>query len=569
MWNHRRWTQALHLVTIGVVAAQIAPAAPAHASVLLTLSEAIRTGVDASVELKDLRINQLQQADMELAQAYQALRNQVEKDNSNKAKEHSMSRDIDLGMKVPTAMLNKKKIQRQLDDKTRQTQVQTEQAYMTAYQSQLAADQAQAALDKAEKKAKDLHAKQPFGYATADEVKAADQLVEQAQSGLKTAQLAFKSSRLALGVLLGRDLDGDYRFELPRAYANLNQDAMWKLYESAKKSDYSLFQDTEALGLAQTKSEVIRGLYISKFGDQATNLLAAMYEKPNAPDYNSFLQQYDSLITSLKSRWKGKALVLTLSFPFLKIVPKVELQGEYQDDRYFEDLSTSLPLALLDVDKAKLKADDTQNKLAAKIKQSYLSAKQAEEVYLLALKAEATMKKAAEDAVQKQKFRQITQDDVDKQQGLYEQAQLTTVSTYIAYKQALSNLNLAAGGSLPYIAGIPQTTPAESGNEPFETQAPAPKSLGSWRLKPVANGMTSSFLLKLADGSPATHYLLRFKKDSKQIGEKQPVAGTVTHLNLVFQDPSALQVVLYAGDKQLAVCDLDGYAPSGTLTETP
>ncbi|MBL0388107.1 TolC family protein [Tumebacillus sp. ITR2] len=569
MLKKRRPSTVFHLVMLGVLTfQQLGSASSAYASEEISLSDAIRNSVDASAEITTMKNVQLTQADFDLAQAYQTLRNQDEKDNSNKAKEHSMSRDIDLGLKVPQAMLNKKKLQHQLDDKVRQTQVQTEQAYMTAYQQQVGVDNATAALQKAEQKAKDLRAKQKFGYATADDVTAADALVVQTQTNLQTAQLSFKSGRLALGQLLGKDLDGDYRFELPRVYANLTQDTMWKLYESAKSSDFDLFQDTEATNMAQTKANIIRGLYQNKFGTQATSLLASMYQSPKAPDYNSFLSQYDSMILSLKNKWKGKALVLALSFPFIKIVDKVELQGEYQDDRYFEDLSSSLPMALLDLDKAKLKEADTRNKLAAKIKSTYLTAKQAEAGYLLALKAEATAKETVESAKGKIKFGQLTQDDVDKLQGAYEQAQMATLSSYIAYKSSLSTLNLAAGGTLPYASGIPKTA-AETGTEAFKPQPPAPKSLGLWQLEPVAKGMTSSFKLKLADGATATHFALRLKQGGQLIGDKTPINGGITHLDLVFQDPSLLQVVLYAGDKQIAVTDLSGYAPSGQLTESP
>ncbi|KEO83286.1 TolC family protein [Tumebacillus flagellatus] len=566
MLLRRRSSAVVHLVLLGVLTLQpLGFARPAQAAERISLSDAIQRSVQASADINSMKLVQLQQADFDLAQAYQTLRNQDEKDNSNKAKEHSMSRDIDLGLKVPQAMLNKKKLQHQLDDKIRQTQVQTEQAYMTAYQMQVAADNADAALKKAQKKADDLVAKQRFGYATADDVQAAQALVEQAKTNLQTAQLSFKSSRLALGQLLGRDLDGDYRFDLPRVYADLTQDTMWRMYESAKKSDYDLFQDTEAANLAQTKANIIRSLYQSKFGSDATALLAAMYQSPNAPDYNSFLSKYDELIASLKNRWKGKALVLALSFPFLKIVDKVELQGEYQDDRYFEDLSSSLPMALLDLDKAKLKQADTQNKLAGKVKSLYLTAKQAEADYLLALQTEATAKNSVESASGKLKFGQLTQDDVDKLQAAYEQAQTATLSSYVAYKSALSNFNLEAGGALPYISGVPKAA-GETGTEAFKPEPPAPKSLGVWRIEAVASGMTSSFKLQLADGSQATHFALRFKNGGQPIGAKTPVNSSITHLDLVFQDPSLLQLVLYNGDKQIAVADLSGYAPSGDLT---
>lgn len=559
-----------HWVTIGIVAAQITPATAVHASSFLSLQDAIRSSVEASAELKDLRQVQLKQADFELAQAYQALRNQEAMDNSNKAKEHSMSRDIELGMKVPGAQGNKKKIQRQLDDKTGKQQVQTEQAYMQAYQQQANADSAKESRDKAQQSLQDLRTKQKFGYATQDDVKAAEQLLAQAESTYKTAQLSFTTSRLALAQLVGKpELEGDTRFDLPRVYAVLNQDTMWKLYESAKGSDYDLFQDTEARRLAETKVGVIRSLYVAKFGQQATDLLAAVYDPPKEANYDKFLEEYDKLVANLQARWKGKALVLTLSFPFLKVVPKVELQGEYQDDRYFEDLSTSLPLALLDLDKAKLKEADTRNKLLTKIKNAYLTAKQAEESYLQSLQNEENVRIATEAAATKLKFGQITALDLDKQQGVYIQAKQATLSSYIAYKGALSTLNLASGGALPYLSGVPKTA-GESGNEPFDnSKATSPKNMGTWSVQGVAGNLTSKFSLLLPSGTQVTHYALRFKQGGNLIGEKTPIQGALVHLSLVFQDPSLLEVVLYDGDKQVAVANLDGYAPAGSLSESP
>ncbi|ARU62634.1 hypothetical protein CBW65_17895 [Tumebacillus avium] len=537
-----------------------------HAATILSLKDLTTRAAQVSPDLKDLTSN-LQKKKYELTQAYQAVNIQAEKDASKQAKEHSLSRDIDLGTKIPTAQLEVKKAEREIENKRRALGLEIEQLYITAYQAQLGVQKAQTAQKKAETKVNDLIKKAVYGYAKLEDVEAAKAELETAVSAVTVAQLGFKTSRNELGQKVSMDLDGDFTFTVPRQYAMLNQKTLWQLIDRAEKTDLELWKDTEARRMAEAKVNLVRQLYRNKFGATAMQILESTYSGTQETDYSAFMTKYNELAANIDAKWKGKTWILVFSLPFLKYVPKKELQGEYEGMRYFEDMQNALPVAMLDYDKARLKESDTRQKLTAKIKTSYLGVKQAESTYILAMKALDKAKQDTKKAEEKKKFGVIKQEELDAVKALEVQASEVVTATFLAYKLSLSKLDLDTSGGVVYRNGnLPYQV--DSGLDPL-IKPPAPDlQLGGWKLEPVAEGMTSKFtLVDLKDGYKPTHFTLHSKKTSKQVGARTAITGELLHLNLAFSDTSDLYVVFYSGDKKLDEADLDGYAPKGTLTK--
>ena len=552
-------------VVASLVAAQLLLPGTAQAAQTVALSDAIARGVEASPDLAALR-QDLQQKQMEVVQAQQAVSIQAEKDASSVAKQHSLSRDIDLATKVPNAQLDVRTVLKNMDNTTRQTQLQVEGLYMAAFQSQTAADNSGQAVDKAQKKLDQLRGKQRFGYATADDVKAAEKELVTAQSAYKTAMLAFKSARLDLGGRIGLDLDGDFRFELPRRYAVLNEKAMWGLVSAAMKDDFDVFKDTEARRLAEAKVNTIRQLYKNKFGAEDFAALDSLVQTTKDTDYATFMQKYNELADKIDRRWSGYVWVLVFDLPFLKRVTKKSLQGEYDGMRYFEDKSNALPLAMLDLEKARKKEQDTRTKTIAKVQQSYLAAKQAEEGYVQAMKARDAVQVQVQEAEQKQRFGYLTAEELQQQQDLLDKSEGAVLGAYVAYKTALSKLNFDSSGALAYQNGILPYDKVSKGYEPFDPQpVVADANIGTWRIEPAVDSMTSTFSIQLDSKLGATHYQLRSKTAKQPIGDPIPIDQKVLHLSIVFSDLSDLELVVYKDKTEIAAADLDGYAPSGTL----
>ena len=557
----------LTLMTACLVATQIVVPAPVHAAQTLSLAETIARGVQVSPDLAALR-KELQQKELAVKEAQQAVAIQAEKDGSSVAKQHSLSRDIDLATKVPTAQLDVRTVQKNIDNTTRQAQMQVEGAYMTAYQAQLAADSAQKAQDVAKKKLDQLRGKQRFGYATQDEVKAGEDALKEAESGYKTAMLAFKTARLQLGGMIGRDLDGDFRFELPRRYAVLDEKTMWALTNTALKGDFDVFKDTEARRLAEAKVNTMRQLYRSKFGAEDFAVLDSLVQTTGEVDLTAFMDKYNELAAKIDARWAGSVWVLVFDFPFLKYVTKKSLQGEYDGLRYFEDKGNALPLAMIDLEKARMKEEETRKKAIAKVQQSYLDAKQAEEAYAQAMKARDSVKLQVQDAEKKLRFGYVTEEQLEQQRDTLDKSEQAVWTAYMAYKTSLSLLNANSTGTLRYENGILPYDKVSNGYEPFDPPAAtADANLGTWQIEPAADGMTSAFSLKLDAKLGATHYQLRSKTAKKPVGEKVKADQKVVHLALVFSDLSDLELVVYKDKAEIATADLEGYAPSGTLTK--
>ncbi|MGB8955751.1 MAG: hypothetical protein WCC10_10265 [Tumebacillaceae bacterium] len=565
-FTHKK--SAVLLLAVCLVTTQLFAAAPVLAAQTVQLADAIDRGVRVSPDLAALR-KELKTKEMEVDQARQAILIQAEKDGSSVARQHSLSRDIDLTTKVPSAQLEVRTVLRNMDSTTRQTQMQVEAAYMTAYQTQWAADNAQKELDKVRKKLDQLRGKQRFGYATADEVKAAEKDLASAESGYKTAMLAFKTARLELGGMIQRDLDGDYRFELPSRYAILGEKTMWGLTNDALRGDLAVFQDTEARYLAEAKVNTIRLLYRNKFGAEDFVALDSLVQTTADTDLDGFMQIYNELADKIDARWAGTVWVLTLSFPFLEEVTKKSLQDEYDAMRYFEDKGNALPLALLDLEKTRAKEQETRKKTIAKVQKSYLAAKQGEESYVQSMKARDAVKLQVQAAEKKQRLGYLTAEEMDKQLDALDQAEQGVVTAYIAYKTSLSQLNVDSSGGLNYQNGILPYDRVTNGYEPFDPPATAvaDSHIGTWLIEPATGTMTSAFSVKLDDKLGATHYQLRSKTAKKPLGEPVKIDQKFVHLSLVFGDTSDLEVVVYKDKAEIAAADLEGYSPSGTLNK--
>ncbi|ASS75483.1 hypothetical protein CIG75_11170 [Tumebacillus algifaecis] len=564
-------TAAISLITACLLAGQstvpiLQSSTVVYAAAALSLQELTARAIQVSPDLKDLNSN-LEKKKQELIQAYKAINIQAEKDASKHAKEHSLSRDIDLGTKVPNAQLELKKAEREIENKRREIGLEIEQLYINAYQAQLGVQKAQSELKQAQVKVDDLTKKAIFGYAKQAAVDAAKKELETVQSSVTVATLAFKSSRNELGQKVGMDLDGDFTFDVPRQYAWLNQTVLWQMIARAEGTDLELWKAIEARRLAEAKVNLIRQLYTNKFGAQTMQILESTYSSTKETDYAAFMAKYNEMLANIEAKWRGKVWVLVFSFPFLKQVPKKDLQGEYEGMRYFEDMQNSLPLAMLEFDKARLKESDTRQKLVTKIKTSYLGVKQSEASYILAMKAQDHARQATKDAEQKKKFGVLKQEELDAVKASEVQAGEMVTSAFLAYKLSLSKLDLDTSGSVVYRNGL-LPYQVDSGLDPLVQPPSVDLLLGGWKLEPVAEGMTSKFTVgDLKDGLQATHFTLHSKKTGKQIGERTAIKGELLHLNLAFSDISDLYIVLYNGDQKGDEAVLEGYAPKGTLTK--
>jgi Outer membrane efflux protein len=221
---------------------------------------------------------------------------------------------------------------------------------------------------------------------------------------------------------------------------------------------------------------------------------------------------------------------------------------------------------MLDFEKARKKEQDTRTKTIAKVQQSYLAAKQAEEGYVQAMKARDAVQVQVQAAEKKQRFGYLTEAELQQQRDLLDQSEGAVLTAYIAYKAALSKLNFDSSGGLTYQNGILPYDKVSNGYEPFDPQpVVADANIGTWKIEPAVDSMTSTFSIQLDSKLRATHYQLRSKTAKQPIGNPIPVDQKVLHLSMVFSDLSDLELVVYKDKTEIVTADLDGYAPSGTL----
>lgn len=534
------------------VAVQAAALPVAHAAngPLLNMQSALDIGQKNSPELQDLAAT-LDQKKIELQQAQKVKR----------AKPNSLAKNIDVQMKVPTARSALSRTEREIKLKTLSVRLDIEKMYMNAYLAEVAYDNAVRMQADTRKMRDDVRAKNRFGLATDDQVKAAEEAMEKADSEVKMAELAFKGSRLDLGGKTGLDLEADYRFDIRKKWAPLDQGVLFLLLDRAEQTDLDLYKAVEDRKLAQGKVNATHQIFQRKFGWGTARMVAGMYTKPDgSTDYPAFMRDYEAMLQNVKEKWEW---FFFFPAPWIIIlpIPKPWLQGEYDGLRFFEDIRYSLPVSMMDLDKAKLKEADTRKNVINKIKKSYLDAKQTEEAYIQTLKARDVAREQLRAAESKVKFGTITEEELLKVREAYIKKEQTVLSSFVAYQSMLSQLDAFSGGAISqrYRPGeIPPPYNVDSGLGPMKPPAAAAvKPLGKWKLKERAESLSSEFSVEPAGVPGVTHFQL-VTKDGQPIGAATPVKEKVIHLNLVFADLQQVKVILLNGSTKLAEAELEG-----------
>ncbi|QGQ96634.1 hypothetical protein EHS13_18005 [Paenibacillus psychroresistens] len=539
-----------------------------YAASILSLEDVIKRGLKQDQDLKDLQEN-LNQKKYEQTQAQQAIQDQADRDASSVAKPHSLSKDIDLAMKIPTARGGYSLAMSAVEDKQRQVTANITKLYIKTFQAMRVVPKVQLKLDAANKALKDTQTKLKFGIGTQDDVKEAEKAIEQANSELKLMQLDYKNSKIELGEIIGQNLEqDDFIFEVKPTYAKLSQSLIWQLIHLAEKTDMELLTNVSSRKLAEEKVNSTRNLYASKFGSGVMVPLNSLYNAQTV-DSELLTTYYDQLLVDVKQQWGGNFLFPIPVTPFVMPIPKSMLQGEYDGLRYFDDIKYSLPISTLAMNKARATESQTRKSLILKIKKTYLDTKTAEENYAQALKAAEEVKLSMKAADKKLKTGILSKEEYIKLQEATETINDNVVTNQLSYQAALTQLDLDTSGALDrnIVPGILPWKTIDSGLDPLNKVPPvANPVIGSWSLKTIADNLTVDFSIKVDKNLKATHYAL-LTSDNQLIGSKLKLTSKIRHLSFMFNDPSKLKVVLYKKDTIIATALIDGLGAKGDLLQ--
>ncbi|WP_240418000.1 stalk domain-containing protein [Paenibacillus periandrae] len=538
-------------------------AAPGDQIKDLPLKEAIQLGIKNSQEIRDAR-SDITKKNAELVQAQYAVQSEEAKDSSLFAKPRNLSKDLQIRLKVPEARKQQLIANETLRSKTLSVQYEMEKLYGNALQGLLAENAARKKLDAAKSQLEGVRNKQKFGLADQAAHDQAEKSLEQAASGLKLAQLSYKSSLLALGDKVGMDLQAGVKLSYIQDYGDLNQAMLEKYSVNAQKTNLPLIQDREDRRLADMKVDVSRKLYASKFGEARMRVIESMYKAKDI-DYDLFMAGYDATLAGIQQDWEG--FIWLAIFP----IPKVLLQGEYDGIRYFDDIRQSLPISMMDQNKAVLKEKDSLKNVILSIRQSYLDAKGAEEAYAQTLRERDKAAAAVAAAGQKFKLGFMKAEELQLVVDAKDQAELTVLNSWISYKQALGKLNVDTGGAVEptYKEGILPYRDIDDGLAKINPTAPESKAQeGSWNLQPKIGTLISEFSIKVDKKLDVTDYAL-FTAGGKQIGKKEPIQKPLSELSLLFSEPEGLRIILYRDKEIVAESVPASYGAAGTFKLDP
>ncbi|NOU93625.1 hypothetical protein GC093_10380 [Paenibacillus sp. LMG 31456] len=526
----------------------------------LPLKDAVQLGIKNSQDIRDAK-SEVTKKKLELIQAQYAIKSEEAKDSSLFAKPRNLSKDLQLRLKIPEARKQLLIAEETLKSKARSVQNDMEKLYWNGVQGMLAEEVSQMKLDAAKRTLDGVRTMQKLGLADQAAREQAEKALEQAASELKQAQLSYKSTRLALGERVDLDLEVGVTLSYIQDYADLNQAMLEKYTVGAEKTNLALLQDREDRKLAEEKFNTNRMLYSAKFGEARMKVIESMYQMKDM-DYDLFMANYDVTLEKIGTDWEG--------WIWLGIIPlpKVLLQGEYDGLRYFDDIRQSLPISMMDQNKAVLKEKESRKNVILAIKQSYLDAKGAEEAYAQSLRARDKAADGVEEANKKLKLGLLRADELQKLREAKDQAEQAVTSSWISYKLALGKLNVDSGGEVErtYKAGVLPYREIDDGLakiKPPQSEKKGP--VGKWESKPSVGELLSNFTIQVDKKLEATDFAL-FTVEGKPIGKKKPLKKPVRHLSVMFSQPESLRVVLFKKKEVVAEGMLSGNGTSGTIT---
>ncbi|RAV09222.1 hypothetical protein DQG23_39720 [Paenibacillus contaminans] len=531
----------------------------------LSLADAMQEGLKASPALKEAR-TELTKKRTEYQQAQHAVKSQEAKDRSLFAKPHSLSKDLEISLKEPEAKKQLIEAEQSLAAQERKVKHEIETVFLSAVQASLAETGASGKLAEAERLAKEARTKLTYSELAKQESEEAEQKLEKSQSDLKVAGLAAKKARLALGDKIGQNFDKPVSFDFQPYYGSLHQDRLWGFIYAAEKSSLELFKAAETRKLADFRIEITRKLYISKFGNGPTKAVESMFNIQDL-DHEAFMAVYENMLTQIKEEWEG---FIWLPLP----IPKSLIQGEFDGLRYFDDQKYSLPVSMLEMNKAVNQEKEARKSVTASVKQSYFDAKAAEEAYVQALKKRD--KSAGEQAAAERNYRfgLLAKDGLEQAITAREQADNGVLSSQFGYLSALSKLNFDTGGALE-ADYRPGELPYADVDDGLEAIGGAPKQAkgltGVWTMDQPVPTMTGQFSLKLdkaADKELKADSYAVYAPGGLQIGNTVKLKEPVRHLSFVFGSMDTLLVKLFRDGALAAEARLEGYGSSGVMKVT-
>ena len=524
---------------------------------LLSIEDAIHLGVKMDAGVLDAKKN-LSKKRTEWKQSLYAIINEAQKDAGPFARPHSLSKDLNIRLKLPEARKSLIEASENLVQQERLAVDKIRKLYISTYSMMNQVSDAVVTLQTAGNTIKEIRTLVKLGRSKQSDVEVAEEARRTAESELKQAKLNYKSALLDMGRATGLDMEQGYTFELRPEFADLKSDSIWKLIGHAEKNDILLSSAVMNRSIAEEKVNVTRQLYESKFGDADMKIIQSMFNKEMNEEL--FAANYEAFLERVEKQWDG---FITILIPF----PKSLFQGEFDGIRYFDDQRYSLPVSLFDLDKARKKEQETLELLLTGVKTSYLSVKSAEEAYSQALHTQQKVNHDYIKAKTRLRLKQITKNQYIEVEEKLNEAKKTVSNSYIAYYSAMYKLDLdTSGGLRSFIKqGILPWITIDDGLTPINSSPLAFKPLkGKFLVEPIVEPITSALTIEVDAAIGASHYQL-FTKENIPLTPRTTVDQPLILLQMLLQSVQDYQVIFFHDQAPIAQASFEGIGNSGTL----
>lgn len=404
-------------------------------------------------------------------------------------------------------------------------------------------------------------AKLKLGTATQADVDKQKSSIDSLSSKISADENTLVTLKKKLSQAVGFDVSTGYKFEVPTVEATIDRTQLKPLEEYTLQEDQTYFETTMSAqtGLIslQTNYRLMSNWYGSEMWPINGYVQQAMRgEKVNA---KAFRNSYNQFINLIDSHWEGKKRILI----FFKI-PRLWFKGDLDGSRYIEDDPYVLYQDTLDYQDARLENEATHDEVIEKVDSGFDNYISLRNAYSSAKKQADTAKTAVEKAEKKNVSGEMTYEEYTQELDTLETAQTDMIKALSDYTAQLYSYDrTTCGGISAILYGNGLDIEAAPQGESFVKTEYADG--GKYFIKDLIDATQFVLTVTIPDNFPVVLTHFELWADSKQIGERQELTGSIRHLQISKSAVETTKIRFYNEEEFVCDCEIDPTVSSGPL----
>ena len=385
--------------------------------------------------------------------------------------------------------------------------------------------------------------------------------IDSANSSYGILYRKFEADKQKLSSIINIDIRVGYTFSNPYVEAKIERDLIQMLTLYTLDNSQAYYEVKIDAQSALTALNTNYGLMAKHYGNDINIISSYITTVKNGGtiDPDAFKGAYDYFLQKVDSYWNGKRRIL-----FIKI-PKEWFKGEVDGVRYIEDDPYILYTNALEYIEAKEEMEATEKEIRQNVTSSFDNLVLVRNTYEALVLETTKLKSDMEKAKTKNKLGEMSFEEYQETESLYQEVQLDMLDSLEMYTQTLKSFNrLTCGAVSKYLKEGFAVFDATSGgiSQPDESE----KNEITYQITNKIEDNIFELRIYVPDKYNISVSDYELWIDNVKIGNKTPSDDKLCHLTLTISDVQDAFIRFYDGDVFVADCYFDPYDSIGILS---